>query len=161
MFAPAGAAATSQPKPTPTAQGGANQITAVQGRLNEKLFNGRFRVSEMKLTATPASGAPSKTTYSLEALIANGQTLPSHEVDVVAYLASTNGESIGLDQAIYYVQVPPLEPGAAKRVRFRFATADKTFVPTKILLDSFSKRYPVLGRPFRITIPAASLPAAQ
>lgn len=143
------------PKPAKT-PGGANQISAISGKLGQTLWNGvvRFTLVELRdATATdhPESKVPgpNQKVLVITALIKNGS--PGTWGNLVNYtLADKDEVSFDVPMANFDKPSPTIQQGAAFR-QHALVAVDKDFVPVKLIFTCSTCNGKF--KPFRISIP--------
>lgn len=155
VLSPFVANAAPKPKPTP---GGANQVSALSGKLGQTLWNGvlRFKLVELR-DATPAdhpesvAPLPNQKAMVLTAIIKNGT--PSTWGELVSYtLADKDEISFPIPGHFFTPVALNIQQGAAAKQTALFLV-DKDFVPVKLIFSCGSCA-PGKFKPFRVTIPA-------
>ncbi len=145
--------------PTP-APGGANQVSALSGKIGQTVFNGNLRIKIVELreaTASDTQGiqypptptAAQKTMY-MRVLLNNG----THDVwfGIVHYTLADK-DAISVEIPTNAVVKPSLRilQGAAARQTALFVV-DKDFVPTKLIVNCSTCAANAGFRPIRFTI---------
>jgi hypothetical protein len=147
------AGATSSPPP-----GGANQVSALSGKVGQTVFNGVLRVQITALRDATAADHPEKLLPSagqkvmvMSVLLKNGAH--SDFTDLVSYTLADADE---VSFAIPSYQVTPsnvnIQQGAAARQTALF-TVDQSYKPVKLLVQCPSCSRSEGFRPIRFTIP--------
>jgi hypothetical protein len=146
------------PKPSPT-PGGANQVSAVSGKLGQNLWNGvlRFKLVEAR-DATAADHpesivpGPNEKVMVITAIIKNGT--PGTWGDLVSYTLADKDE-VSVDLPMHYFKPVSLtiQQGAAAR-QTALVPVDKNFVPVKLIFTctTCGPKF----KAFRVTIPPAA-----
>jgi hypothetical protein len=156
IVASGSASAFAAPAPVP---GGANQVSAISGKIGETLWNGvvRFKVVEVR-DATPAdhpeSVIPSanQRVIVVTAIVRNGT--PQAWGELVSYtLADKDDVSLEIPGHFFTPVALHIEQGASARQTAIFPI-DKSFVPVKLIFACGSCAKGSF-KAFRVTIPAS------
>ncbi len=155
LLATATSTAAPNPKQTP---GGANQVSAVSGKLGQELWNGtiRFKLVELRDARPdehPESVAlPNQKALVVTAIIKNGT--PGTWANLVTYTLADKDE-ISVDLPMHFFTPPSLtiQQGAAAR-QTALVPVDKNFVPVKLIFTctTCGPKF----KAFRVTIPQPS-----
>lgn len=151
------AAAAAVPPPTP---GGANEVSAISGKLGDTLWNGvlRFKLVEVR-DATPADHPesvgplPNQKVMVVTAIIRNGT--PATWGELVSYtLADKDDISFEIPGHFFTPVALTIQQGAAVKQTALFPV-DKTYVPVKLIFQCTSCAKGKF-KAFRVTIPPPS-----
>jgi hypothetical protein len=153
LSATVSASAASTPPP-----GGANQITAVSGRVGQRVFNGVLRVTVQDVHDATADDHPEKDLPSpdkkiivMHVLLSNG----SHEEfdSLMEYtLADADNVTVEISQPYVHPANLSIAQGAAAK-QLVHVPVDKDFKPVKLLIECGGCASNSGFRPLRITIP--------
>jgi hypothetical protein len=142
------------------APGGANQVSALSGKIGQTVFNGNLRIKIVELreaTASDSQGiaypptptAAQKTMF-MRVLLNNG----THDVwGGIVHYTLADKDAISVEIPTNSVVQPSLRilQGAAARQTALFVV-DKDFVPTKLIVDCSTCAANAGFRPIRFTI---------
>jgi len=143
-----------------TAQGGANQVGAVEGCMDEWLFNGIWRFRVLGVTHLPAGGRPG---WVVRAEIRNGTTANGVALAGTGYrnvtLALDNGQTVSVANAATF-RDSGMIPGAARVAEMVFYSPDAMSTPAKLVMTldparmntSFKVKYTVPDPSFRVQL---------
>lgn len=147
----AGGAATPPP-------GGANQISAISGRVGERLFNGVLRITVQSVHDATPEDHPEKELPSadqkivvMNVLLSNGRHATF--TDLMQYtLADADNVTQSVSQPYVHPANLSIEQGASARQIVR-VPVDKDFKPVKVLVECAGCSPDMHFRPLRIAIP--------
>lgn len=142
--------------PTPV-QGGANQVSAISGKIGDTLWNGVLRLKVVEVRdATPADHPesvgplPSQKVMVVTAIVRNGTAATWGEL--VSYtLADKDDISFEIPGHFFTPVALTIQQGAAVKQTELFPV-DKTYMPVKLIFSCGSCAKGTF-KPFRVTIP--------
>ncbi len=149
------AAASAAPTPVP---GGANQISAISGRVGQRVFNGVLRVTVQTVHDATAEDHPEKDLPSADQKIIVMRVLLSNgwhgTFDGLMEYTLADADNITLKVSQPYVRPANLsiEQGASARQTVH-VPAGKDFKPVKLLIECGGCGTDMRFRPLRISIP--------
>ncbi len=149
------------------AEGGAQQVAAVEGKAGEWLFNGlwRLRAAPATLVRKPYSGEPGTPGWGIELEVRNGakREISLHQTGVqLPTLALSNGTVLKADEGDWQlVSFRALLPGAAIKHQLKFyfphATPDSAVEQAQHLVVPIDPRFGLLrDSGLRYSVPAPS-----
>ena len=137
VIASVGTTAGSTPKPVP---GGANQVSALTGKIGQTVFNGVLRVQIKELRDATAADHPEKLLPSagqkvmvMTILLKNGTH--SDFIDLISYtLADADAVTFNIPSYMVSPSNLDIQQGGAARQTALF-TVDQNYKPTKVLVQ--------------------------
>jgi hypothetical protein len=155
LIALTGMTAGSTPTPVP---GGANQLSAVSGKIGDTVFNGVLRVQIKELRDATAADHPEKLLPSagqrvmiMTVLLKNG----SHGdfIDLISYtLADADGVTFAIPSSMISPSNLNIIQGGAARQTALF-TVDQSYKPTKVIVQCPSCGHSLGFKAIRFTVP--------
>lgn len=157
VFAAAASVAVGTAAPTPV-PGGANQVSAIQGKVGDTIFNGVLRIDVQDVRDATPDDHPEKALPSadqrvmiMDVLLRNGTH--ADFIDLITYtLADADDVSFEIPSHLITNANLHIQQGAAARQSAMFVV-DKNYKPVKVLVQCVTCGSATRFRPLRLSIP--------